>query len=323
MDKAAKGSQAVDEYNPNHVMEPGPYSDRKKLTGTWKDYISVTKVGIINANLMTMIAGMWLAAGGGRAFFALEFTHILFTVLGVTFIIASGTCYNNYYDRDIDQKMDRTKDRALAEGRLDPKQILWMGSILAILGTISLLFVNVLTTFIALLGLFGYAVVYTMWFKRRHHLNTLVGSFSGAVPPMIGWVAVTGSVDPGAWILFMILFIWQPPHFFALAMRRCEDYRAAGIPMLPVVRGFEVTKKHIILYVAALIPASIALVLFTDVVGLPYLILALVLGTSWLGLTLWGLWIEKKDDIKWARINFVASLIYLTLLSIGMMVTTF
>lgn len=306
-------SVVADKYVSHHVMEPGPLSD-KKLTGTWKDYLSVTKVGIILGNLLTVITGMWLAAEGslmGQPVFA--------TLLGTALIIASGTCLNNYIDRDIDQKMLRTKGRALAEGRLNPQNVLLMGIILAILGTALLLTVNVLPTLVALFGLFVYVVVYTMWIKRRHSLNTVVGSVSGAVPPVIGWVAVTNSIDVAAWILFFIMFLWQPPHFLALAIRRVEDYRAAGIPMLPVVRGFKETKWQMTNYVAALVPISLLLFYFTEV-GLPYVIMTLILGITWLIISIRGFY--TKDDILWARKYFVFSLIYLTVLFVGMMVVT-
>ncbi|MDQ0337523.1 protoheme IX farnesyltransferase [Caldalkalibacillus uzonensis] len=316
MDKAVKSVKK--EYISRHVMEPGPLADRK-LSGTWKDYVTVTKVGIILGNLLTVLTGMWLAAGGFVGFSQLSLALILLTLLGTALIIASGTCLNNFIDRDIDQKMLRTKNRALAEGRLDPKNVLIMGYILAVLGTVLLLFVNWVATMMALIGLFFYVVVYTMWLKRTHHLNTVVGGVAGAMPPVIGWTAVTGSLDPGAWVFFAFMFVWQPPHFLALAMRRCEDYRAAGIPMLPVVKGFGVTKQQIVLWVAALIPTSLYLYLVTNV-GWSYVWLALVLGLAWLALALAGFYIKK--DILWARINFVYSLAYLSLMCIGIMLST-
>lgn len=318
--ESSNTSDAKD-YTPHHVMEPGPLADRK-LTGTWKDYVSVTKVGIIVANLMTVIAGMWLAAGGASGFFDLSPFLIVFTILGTSLIIASGTCLNNYYDRDIDQKMDRTKQRALVEGKLDPQNVLLMGIIFALIGTVLLLLVDVIATAVALFGLFGYAVVYTMWTKRKHHINTIVGSVPGAVPPMIGWAAVTGSLDAGAWVLFLIMFLWQPPHFLALAIRRCEDYRAAGIPMLPVVKGFHFTKKLMVMYIAVLIPASLYLLLVIPDLGLVYFWLALVLGISWLVIAMRGFYIDKKDDIKWARNTFLFSLVYLMVLFFAMMIIT-
>jgi protoheme IX farnesyltransferase len=312
----SKNISSVDaqgEYLSRHVMEPGPLADRK-LTGTWKDYVTVTKIGIILGNLLTVITGMWLAAGG-----SLTGQPVLLTLLGTALIIASGTCLNNYIDRDIDQKMVRTKKRALADGRLNPKNVLQMGFLFAILGTILLLYVNVLTTLVALFGLFGYVVLYTMWLKRAHSLNTVVGSVAGAVPPMIGWAAVANSLDPGAWTLFAIMFVWQIPHFLAIAIRRREDYRAAGIPMLPVVKGNKETKWQMLHYVATLIPVSLLLA-YTTNVGMVYVWMALILGIAWFVLSIRGFF--AKDDILWARKYFIYSLIYLTVMFVGMIVIT-
>jgi protoheme IX farnesyltransferase len=304
---------AQGEYLSRHVMEPGPLADRK-LTGTWKDYVTVTKIGIILGNLLTVITGMWLAAGG-----SFSGQPVLLTLLGTALIIASGTCLNNYIDRDIDQKMLRTKKRALAEGRLNPRNVLQMGFLFAILGTVLLLFVNVLATLVALFGLFGYVVLYTMWLKRAHSLNTVVGSVAGAVPPMIGWAAVTNSLDPGAWMLFAIMFIWQIPHFLAIAIRRREDYRAAGIPMLPVVKGNKETKWQMLHYVAALIPVSLLLAYTIDI-SMAYVWMALILGIVWFVMSIRGFY--AKDDVIWAKKYFIYSIIYLTLMFVGMIVIT-
>jgi protoheme IX farnesyltransferase len=312
----SKNISSVDaqgEYLSRHVMEPGPLADRK-LTGTWKDYVTVTKIGIILGNLLTVITGMWLAAGGSFAG-----QPVLLTLLGTALIIASGTCLNNYIDRDIDQKMLRTKKRALAEGRLDPKNVVVMGFLFAILGTILLLYVSVVATLVALFGLFGYVVLYTMWLKRRHSLNTVVGSVAGAVPPMIGWAAVTNSLDPGAWALFAIMFIWQIPHFLAIAIRRREDYRAAGIPMLPVVKGNNETKWQMLHYVATLIPVSLLLA-YTVEISMAYVWMAIILGIIWFVLSIRGF--SAKDDVVWAKKYFIFSIIYLTIMFVGMIVIT-
>jgi protoheme IX farnesyltransferase len=163
----------------------------------------------------------------------------------------------------------------------------------------------------AIIGLFFYVVIYTIWLKRTSTLNTVVGGVSGAMPPVIGYVAVSGQMDAVAWILFIFLFLWQPPHFLALAMRRCEEYRAAGIPMLPVVRGFEETKRQMLIWAAVLIPASL-LLYGLGVVGIVYFTLALILGLVWVGLLIVGFYV--KDEIRWARKMFLYSIIYLTVL---------
>ena len=158
-------------------------------------------------------------------------------------------------------------------------------------------------------------MVYTLWSKRQHSFNTIVGSISGAVPPLIGWAAIDPNLNVMAWMLFLMMFIWQPPHFFALAMRRVEEYRAAGIPMLPVVKGFEITKRHIILDLM-LVP----LPFFMIDLGMPFLMLATVLNIGWI---VTGVYANRnKDDIKWAKMMFVYSLQYLTILFVSMVIFT-
>lgn len=319
MDKVINNENIDKEFTLHHVMEPGPLSDRK-LTGTWRDYITVTKVGIILGNLLTVIAGMWLAAGGWTGFSQLPISQIVLTILGTALVIASGTCLNNYIDRDIDQIMERTKKRPSADGRLEPRRVLLMGYILALAGTFMLLNVNIVATLSALFGLFIYVIVYTLWLKRTHHINTVVGGISGAMPPVIGYTAVTGSLDMGVLVFFVLMFIWQPPHFLALAIKRREDYRKAGIPMLPVVKGVPVTKQQIIVWVASLIPASLYLYLVAPL-NLAYVAIVLFLGIGWLILALAGS--KKYDDTKWASKNFVWSLLYLTGISLACIVGTF
>jgi len=289
------------------VMEPGPLAEAKPR-GDWRDYISVTKIGITVANLLMVFAGCWLGATG-----PLDLSLVLLTMLGSAFVIMSGTCLNNYIDRDLDSLMERTKNRALPAGRLDPNVVLRMGIYLGIAGTVILGSVNMLTALLGLIGLFFYVVVYTYWLKRRSTLNTLIGGISGAMPPIMGYTAVTGTMDLTAWIFFLILFLWQPPHFLALAMRRAEDYKAAGFKMLPAVRGYEITKWHILRYTAILVPATF-LLFGIHAVGTVYLIGIAILGFIWLAINTAGLFM--KDAIRFARISFVYSLIYLNLFSL-------
>jgi protoheme IX farnesyltransferase len=214
--------------------------------------------------------------------------------------------------------MARTANRALPNGRLTPQSVLLLGLTFAVLGVIILFFMlNPLTAYVGLIGLFFYVVVYTMWLKRTSTLSTIGGAVSGAAPIVMGWTAFTGNLDMGAWILFLWMFLWQMPHTLALAIRRSEDYRSGGIPVLPVVKGFEVTKRHNMRYVAGLIPLSFLLVPFASV-SYTWLITAAVLGLGWFALALYGFFM--KDTIKWARISFVFSLIYLTVLSIVMII---
>lgn len=197
------------------------------------------------------------------AYFRFEFlgniNTVLLTLIGSSLIIAGSCAINNWYDRDIDHVMERTKVRPTVTGKIQPNQALWSGILLVALGLIMLLMTTVMAAVIGFIGVFTYVVLYTMWTKRRYTINTVVGSVSGAVPPLIGWTAVEGNIGVVAWVLFMILFIWQIPHFLALAIKKTEDYRAANIPMLPVVYGFEVTKRQIIVWVACLMPLPFSL----------------------------------------------------------------
>ena len=291
----------------SRVMEPGPLSEAKPH-GDWRDYISVTKVGITVANLLMVFAGCWLAATG-----PLDLKIVLLTMLGSALVIMSGTCLNNYIDRDLDSLMERTKKRALPSGRLDPNSVLRVGLYLGIAGTIILGTINMITALLGLLGLFFYVIVYTYWLKRTSTLNTLIGGISGAMPPIMGYTAISGTMDLTAWVIFFILFLWQPPHFLALAMRRAEDYKIAGFKMLPVVRGYEVTKWHMLRYTAILVPTTLLLYGIHSV-GMVYLIGMAALGCLWIALNTAGLFM--KDTIKFSRISFVYSLIYLNLFSL-------
>ncbi|MGB8954212.1 MAG: heme o synthase [Tumebacillaceae bacterium] len=312
MDHTAKMNNTT---RSNPVMEPGPYSEANR-TGTIRDLISVTKVGITLANMMTVFAGLWVAAAGHHD--KVTGSLIFYTLIGTAMVIMAGTCLNNYIDRDLDKNMERTSARALPNGRLNPLVVLWIGVGFAVVGTSMLaLLVNPLTALVGLVGLFDYVVIYTMWLKRTSTLSTVWGGISGAVPIVMGWTAVTNNMDMGAWILFLWMFLWQPPHFLALAIRRADDYGKAGIPLLPVVKGFEVTKRHMLRWVSALIPASFLLFWYSPV-GYAYLITATVLGFGWLVLSIYGFFV--KDTIKWSRISFVFSLIYLTVLNIVMIV---
>ncbi|KEO82814.1 heme o synthase [Tumebacillus flagellatus] len=303
--------QTANTKRSNPVMEPGPLSE----TGTWRDFVSVTKVGITVANLMTVFAGLWLSSSAQA-----NGSLILWTLLGTALVIMAGTCLNNYIDRDLDRYMERTAKRALAKGSLNPTTVMWMGIGFAVVGTAILTFlVNPLTAIIGLIGLFDYVVVYTMWLKRTSTLSTIGGAISGAVPIVMGWTAYSNSFDMGAFSIFLIMFMWQMPHTLALSIRRSQDYGKAGIPVLPVVKGFEVTKRHMMRWVAAMIPASILVFNFTHA-DMGYLVTMMVLGLAWFIHTIFGFF--ANDTIRWARQSFVISLIYLTSMSIVLIVET-
>ncbi|MDT8859164.1 heme o synthase [Alkalihalobacillus sp. MEB130] len=281
---------------------------------SWKDYLVLAKQGIVTSNLITTFAGIYLAAVYTGIGLGSHLATMFFALIGAALVMAGGCTLNNYIDRDIDHIMERTKDRPTVTGRFSANHVLLVGLLQAAIGLAFLALTTATAAVIGLIGLFIYVVLYTMWTKRTTTLNTIVGSFSGAVPPLIGWAAIDGSLHTFAWILFFIMFFWQPPHFLALAMKRVEEYRAAGIPMLPVVAGFEVTKRQMVVYVIALLPVSLMLYPF----GIVYTVVAALLGIGWIVLGFAGF--KMKDDIKWARLMFVYSLNYLTILFVLMVI---
>lgn len=283
---------------------------RQKGSVNWKSYLGISKVGIVQSNLMTTFAGLFLAAYYNGISLLDHLTLTIFTLLGSALVIAGGCALNNYIDRDIDYLMERTKTRPSVNGMLSGKQVIAYGLTASIIGLVMLLFISYIAALIAFIGLFVYVFLYSMWTKRTTTLNTIVGSISGAVPPLIGWAAIDPGLHPIAWSLFLIMFIWQPPHFLALAMRRIDDYKRAEIPMLPVIAGLKMTKRQITWYVFVLIPASLTVAHF----GVIYTTVALLLGITWFVLGL--LSFKYKDEVKWANHMFFFSLNYLTILFI-------
>lgn len=238
------------------------------------------------------------------------FLLFIFTTIGTGLIIASGCVLNNYLDRDLDELMERTKNRPSVQ-KMSPRLLLTYGIGLGVVGVLLMAtLVNIMSAVLGLLGIFFYVIIYTLLMKRTSSLNTVVGGFSGSIPPMIGWCAVTGTVDAAAGILFIILFLWQPPHFLALAMLRNEEYREAGFKMLPSEGGMKETKWQMLLWVAAMVPASLLLFLLPSL-GYLYLTVMSVLGIVWLIYALKGVFGKIADDKKWAGKMFGYSLIYL------------
>jgi heme o synthase len=285
-------------------------------TTVWKDFFALIKIGIVNSNMITTFTGVWLALYFSNKGFLKNLDVVFFTLIGSALIMAGSCAINNYIDRDIDHLMERTKTRPTVTGKVNPNKVAIMGIAFILIGMIFLLFTTFTAAVIGLIGVFTYVVVYSMWSKRQHVSNTIVGSVSGAVPPLIGWAAVDPNLDVMAWMLFLMMFAWQPPHFYALAMRRVEEYRTAGIPMLPVVKGFEKTKRHIYLWIFVLIP----LPFFMIELGIPFLTLATVLNLGWI---ITGIYAKKfDDDMKWAKIMFIYSLQYLTIMFVAMVIVT-
>jgi protoheme IX farnesyltransferase len=221
------------------------------------DFISLTKPKVMVLLLISTACPMVLAADGRPVLLTL-----LLTVLGGALISGSASALNCVWDRDIDRLMKRTATRPLAAGRLTPLAAVIFSFIIGLLGLVLLaVFVNPLAATVALFGHLFYVLVYTMWLKRTTPQNIVIGGAAGAVPPVVGWVAVTGSIDLTAVLMFLLVFLWTPPHFWALALNKNDDYQRAGVPMLPVVAGERATHAQMIVYAVLLLPVSILMVI--------------------------------------------------------------
>jgi protoheme IX farnesyltransferase len=277
-----------------------------------RSYSLLTKPGIMLGNAITVAGGYFLAARG-------EFSLWLFlaSVVGLSLLIGSSCVFNNYIDRAADAKMARTKNRALATGSISVKSALLFAIVLGVLGLAFLgVYTNLLTVGIALFGFFVYVILYS--FSKYYSMHgTLVGSIAGAVPPIVGYTAVSDQLDIGSFILFAILTLWQMPHFFAIAIFRQNDYAAASIPVLPIVKGMRTTKIHMLVYCVVFLAISPLLTVF-GFTGYGYFALAVVLSLGWIGLALKG-FSPLVNDLRWARKMFAYSLVVITSLSIAMM----
>lgn len=273
-----------------------------------KAYYILTKPGIVYSNALTAVAGFFLAAKG-----VFDIGLFLAMLFGIAFVIASSCVFNNYIDRDIDSKMKRTQKRALVKKSIPEFHAIVFATALGFVGFFLLLcFTNLLTTFIAFVGFFFYVIVYT-FSKRLTVHGTVIGSISGAVPPVVGYCAVTNNFDLAAFLLFLILVIWQMPHFYAIAIFRSEDYRAAKIPVLPIKKGLMQTKIQMLVYTILFIIAADALTFF-HYTGYVYLIVMTLLGIGWLVLAVRGF--KTANGEKWARKFFFFSLIIIVLFSL-------
>lgn len=267
-----------------------------------KKFFSVTKPGIIFGNVITVAGGFCLGARGHS-----HLGLFIATLLGIALVIASGCVFNNYIDRDIDRVMERTRNRVLVQGLMSGTTALVYAALLGISGTALLYWqTNLLTVFVALIGLFVYVVVYSLWFKRHSVYGTLVGSISGAVPPVVGYCAVTNRFDLGAAILFVILSLWQMPHSFAIAIFRLKDYTAASISILPVRKGIGATKIQMLAYTIAFAIAVVMMTAF-GYTGWWYLLVVGISALLWVKLAFAGL--KTIDDRKWARKMFLYSIL--------------
>ena len=280
---------------------PGP-----SALATARHYLALTKPRIVVLLLITTVPAMILAEGGLPSLWL-----VLLTLVGGTLSAGGANAINCYLDRDIDSVMHRTRGRPLPSGALEPERALLFGITLGLAGfEVLALGVNLLSAALATSALLFYVFVYTLWLKRRSPQNIVIGGAAGAMPPVIGWAAVTGSLDWPALVLFGMIFLWTPPHFWALAQRYRADYARAGVPMLPVVRDETETDRQILLYSVFVVAASLALVPVAGA-GYVYLGAAAALGAGFVALAL-RLLLDPRP--RASRALFLYSLLYLAVL---------
>ncbi|WNZ23645.1 protoheme IX farnesyltransferase [Leptolyngbya sp. NK1-12] len=279
-----------------------------------QSYWQLTKPRIIILLLVTTAGSMWIAGKG-----QVDPLLLLITLISGALAAASANTINCLYDRDIDYEMERTRHRPLPSGRIQPRDALLFAIALAVLSfTLLTVFANLLSAVLAMSGIVTYVLVYTHWLKRHSTQNIVIGGAAGAIPPLVGWAAVTGELNWAAWLYFLIIFLWTPPHFWALAMMIQQDYAKVGVPMLPVIAGDEPTAKQIWLYTLLLIPVTLLMVYPLHELGAVYAVIALGLGAVFIAKA-WAL-LQTPSDQQVARSLFKYSILYMMLLSAGMVI---
>jgi len=293
-----------------------PVKEGQNITTLLTDLKSLFKAIVLVANVLPVFVGFWLALYYTNASFIANLDMLLLTLVGSTVLIAGALVLNNWYDVDIDVVMDRTKERPTVTGNISLKTVLIIGITLSVLGMLLLLFTTYEAALYAFIGWFLYVIPYTMWSKRKYTLNTVIGSFSGAMTPLIGWAVIAPAYHIVPIVLFIILFIWQMPHTFAIAMKNYDQYKAAGVKMLPVVYGFNMTKRQIAVYVACLLP----LPFYLGSLGMTFVVIATLLNIGFLAVSVYGFF--TQNNIKWARVVFLYSVNYLAILFLMMILVT-
>ncbi len=281
----------------------------------WREYYVLTKPGIIRGNVLVAAAGFLFAAQG-----VISVGLFIATIVGTALIIAAACVCNNYLDRAIDQKMERTQKRALVTGTVSVRHALLFAGILGLTGAVILgLWVNWVVFALGIIAFLFYVVIYG-WAKRKSIHGTLVGTIPGAIPPVAGYAAVTGSLDLTAALLFLILVFWQMPHFYAIAIYRLKDYKRAGLPVMPAVKGIAKTKAQMLIYAAAFVLTVPLFYVFANT-GYSFTIVMSLVGLYWLYLTAQGF--RTQDDVFWAKLVFRFSLIVLLTLSLMLSLDTY
>ncbi len=281
---------------------------------SWRDYLELCKPSVVLVMIVTSAIGMFMAVDAGGM---VPVDILVLGNLGIALCAASAATINHLVDRRIDLKMARTLNRPIAKGRVGSSQALVFSSVLGVVGMgILLVYINALTAWLTLASLLGYAVVYTLYLKRATPQNIVIGGLAGAAPPLLGWTAVTNNVDGYGLLLVLIVFIWTPPHFWALALHRKDEYAKADVPMLPVTHGEGYTKVHILLYTLLLIIVTVMPYL-TGMSGWLYLLGALVLGGGFL---YWAIVLLVSDKPGLGMATFKYSIVYLLALFAIMLV---
>jgi protoheme IX farnesyltransferase len=292
----------------NDTLKPGQCRFLSPVLG---DYVSLTKPRVAALLLLTALVPMFLAADGPPSL-----ARVGLTMVGGYLAAGGAGAVNCYLDRDIDRQMARTCHRALPSGRLEPRRALTLGIVLALLAVLTLWFgTHPLAALLALTAFLHYVFVYTLWLKRRSPHSVVIGGAAGAMPPLVGWAAVSGTLSPLALVLFAIVFCWTPAHFWALALMRRREYADAGIPMLPVVRGRPITRRRIVAYVALTVLLT-ALPVVTGILGVAYAAAAALLGVWFLH---YALRMLHRSDTTTVRRFYFSTLFYLTALFLGIL----
>lgn len=277
-----------------------------KQAASWRDYYEMCKPRVVMLMVLTSMVGMFLAVPG-----MVPLDVLILGNLGIALVASSGAVVNHLIDRKVDAVMRRTINRPMPQGRVAPAQAAGFAALIGMAGMlIMLIWVNSLSAWLTLASFIGYAFIYTGYLKRATPQNIVIGGLSGAMPPLLGWAAVSGTIEPGALILVLIIFAWTPPHFWALAIHRKDEYAKTGIPMLPVTHGEHLTKIHIILYTIIMMLVSV-LPYLIGMSGPLYLLAALVLG---FGFLYWALLLMFKPKQSTAMDTFRYSIVYLMVL---------
>jgi protoheme IX farnesyltransferase len=280
------------------------------IAASWRDYYEMCKPRVVMLMILTSLVGMFLAVPG-----MVPMDILILGNLGIALVAASGAVVNHLIDRKIDIMMKRTHNRPLPQGRVDARQTIIFAIAIGVTGMgILLYWVNPISAWLTLASFVGYAFIYTGYLKHATPQNIVIGGLSGAMPPLLGWSAVTGTIEPDALILVLIIFAWTPPHFWALAIHRKDEYAKSGVPMLPVTHGEFVTKVHIIVYTVMLVIVSV-FPYFSGMSGLLYLASALVLGFGFLA---WSGLLMFKPKATTAMDTFKYSIVYLTVLFVAL-----